>query len=61
MDVIEVATRQCDACGAPTYVYADHPNWPAALAYCAHHGTEYLPGLRSRDAIITDNRDQIAP
>lgn len=59
MTTIEVASDTCDSCGAPAFLYADHPTWPAALAYCAHHGTRYLPGLIKSDAIIDDRRDRV--
>lgn len=63
MDVIHVADDYCDACTAEArvqaFVYADHPDWPASIGYCGHHGTEYLPELTRTGATIIDMRHQV--
>ena len=58
--VIEVSTDTCDAknCGCPAYLYAKMPSGNA-LAFCGHHGTEYLPRLREQSAKIIDLRHLI--
>lgn len=56
MTTIEVDADTCDACGEHAYLYAEHPDWPISLAYCAHHGTEYLPELQACGATIIDLR-----
>lgn len=57
--VIEVSSDRCDAkdCGAKAYVFAQLA--PGPLAFCAHHGTEYMPALVTRASVIIDFRDQV--
>lgn len=60
--VVEVPTDECDACGdahTKAYVYAEHPNWAASLAYCGSHGTRYMNELRACGATIIDLRHLI--
>lgn len=61
--VVEVATDTCDACDhdahVEAFVYAEHPAWASGLAFCGHHGTEYLPRLISDGATIVDRRDLV--
>lgn len=63
MTVIEVTADSCDACPAdarvPAYVYAEHPDWTSTLAYCSHHGTQYLPELTASGAKIIDLRHRL--
>lgn len=51
----------CDArnCGARAYVFADFI--VGSLAYCAHHGTEYLPRLRKTAVDVQDYRHLVQP
>lgn len=56
MTTVNVAADTCDACGAHAYLYAEHDDWPIGLAYCAHHGTEYLPELTRCGATVIDLR-----
>ena len=57
--VIEVAGDRCDArkCGAAAYVYAEYPT--GSLAYCGHHGTEYLTRLHATAIKVIDLRHLI--
>jgi hypothetical protein len=58
--VVEVDRDECDACPhdahVQAFVYASHEGWPASLAYCAHHGTEYLQRLAEAGALVVDMR-----
>ena len=63
MDVIEVDADTCDECG-PTvkaYLYAEHDNWPASLAFCAHCGTKHLDRLIATGAHVIDLRYLVEP
>lgn len=57
--VVEVADDECDACPASAHVaaflYAELPSG-RSLSFCAHHGTEYLPGLIAQHATVVDLR-----
>lgn len=57
--VVEVAGDRCDArrCGAEAFVYAEFE--VGSLAYCGHHGTEYLPELRRTARAVVDLRHLI--
>lgn len=61
--VVEVERAECDACASEAhveaFVFASHPAWRSSLAFCAHHGTRYLPKLHADQAIIVDHRDQL--
>lgn len=57
--VIGDVSGRCDECGAKAFVFASHPSWAAALAWCAHHGSEKIDGLLSVNATIVDHRDQV--
>lgn len=61
---IEVDTDFCDACPAEAkvqaYLYAELPSG-RALAFCGHHGTEYLPNLELIHAKVIDLRHLIEP
>lgn len=65
MSVIDNAPDTCDACPAEAhvqaYVYAEHPDWPAPLAYCGSHGTRYLHELHACGATVIDLRHLITP
>lgn len=54
--IVEVAADRCDAkgCGAQAFVYATYPT--GSLAYCGHHGTEYLPRLYETAVTVIDQR-----
>lgn len=54
--VVDVAADRCDAkgCGAQAFVYATYPT--GSLAYCGHHGTEYLPRLYETAVTVIDQR-----
>lgn len=54
--VVEVAADRCDAkgCGAQAFVYATYAS--GSLAYCGHHGTEYLPRLYETAVTVIDQR-----
>ena len=45
----------CDACGARSYVFIILNNL-LELAYCAHHGTRFLPELQKVALDIDDKR-----
>jgi hypothetical protein len=55
--VVEVDADTCDGwkCGVPAFLYAEMPSG-RSLAYCGHHGTQYLPGLTAQGARIIDLR-----
>lgn len=59
--VVEVAADRCDAkgCGAQAFVYATYPT--GSLAYCGHHGTENIEGLRRTALKVIDLRHLIEP
>jgi len=52
--VVEVSADRCDTCGAQAYVYAEFTT--GSLAYCAHHGTQYLPELTRQALRVIDLR-----
>ncbi|WP_336627357.1 MULTISPECIES: DUF7455 domain-containing protein [unclassified Microbacterium] len=52
--VVEVAADTCDRCGHRAFLYAELRT--GSLAYCAHHGTEYLHRLTELGAKIVDLR-----
>lgn len=56
---VEVEADRCDArvCGAQAFVYAEYV--VGSLAYCGHHGTEYLDGLRATAVAVIDMRHLI--
>lgn len=58
--VIEPNGDRCDArnCGAAAYVYAEYPT--GTLAYCGHHGTQYLPRLHQTAIRVHDLRHLIS-
>lgn len=55
--VVEVDTDECDRCEIPVQakVYAKLPS-NRTVAYCGHHGTEYMAGLLDAGATIIDFR-----
>lgn len=55
---VEVPTDTCDACGVPAFVYVQLRTG-GTLAYCGHHGTEYMPRLVEVALVIIDHRDHI--
>lgn len=59
MDTINVTTDTCDGprCGARAYVYVQIND--RELAYCGHHGTEYMPRLTENAQVIVDLRHTI--
>lgn len=57
MDVVEVDTDTCDACGARSYVFADMH--PGSLSFCSHHGTVFLPRLHEIGATVIDLRHTV--
>lgn len=59
--VTEILVGTCDTCGAPAFLFAEHPDWLSRLAYCGHHGTKYLDGLVLAEATITDQRHLVRP
>lgn len=65
MPVIDNTGDTCDACPAEAqvqaYVYAEHPDWSAPLAYCSHHGTQYMAELIACRATIVDLRHLVQP
>lgn len=65
MTTVGDAGDTCDACPAEAqvqaYVYAEHPDWAASLAYCAHHGTQYMVELIACHADIVDLRHLVTP
>lgn len=58
---ITVDADTCDACPhaahVAAYLYVELPT--GTLAYCAHHGTQYLPKLTELGAHIIDLRHTI--
>ncbi|WP_420112741.1 DUF7455 domain-containing protein [Pseudactinotalea sp.] len=62
MNVVEVAADECDACPTSAHVraflYAEMPSGHS-LAYCAHHGTEYIDALIAQHATIVDLRHMV--
>lgn len=54
---IEVASDRCDTCGAEAFVYAELEH--GSVAYCGHHGTEYLPELTRQAITVIDLRHLI--
>jgi hypothetical protein len=63
--VVEIDTDECDACPWDAHVhaflYAMHASWASSLAFCAHHGTIYLPKLAADDAVVVDMRHMVSP
>lgn len=61
--VVEVDRDECDACPydahAEAFVYASNPSWPAALAFCGHHGTRHWDALILQGACLVDQRHRI--
>lgn len=57
--VVEVDGDRCDArrCGAAAFVFAKFET--GSLAFCGHHGTEYLPGLHRSALRVIDLRHLI--
>lgn len=57
--VVEVNGDRCDAkrCGAQAYVYAEYHI--GSLAFCGHHGGEYLHRLRATAVTVIDLRHLI--
>lgn len=49
-----IEARYCDTCNAHALVYADING--TELAYCGHHGNEYLPKLMQLGIVIIDLR-----
>ncbi|MDF2578453.1 MAG: hypothetical protein K0S49_32 [Microbacterium sp.] len=60
--VIEVDRDYCDRCdiNVPAKVYAQLPSG-RGVAYCGHHGNEYLPGLLEAGATVIDLRHADEP
>lgn len=54
---VEVGADTCDQCGHRAYLYAELRT--GSLAYCAHHGTQYLDRLILAGAKIVDLRHQV--
>lgn len=56
---------ECDACPhdahVQAFVYASREDWPASLAYCAHHGGRFMDRLVELDAHVIDMRHLLAP
>lgn len=48
-------TDRCDRCQAQAYLVAMKDKFE--LMFCAHHGTEFLAGLKSDGWDIHDERD----
>ena len=59
VSVVEVSGDRCDAkrCGAQAFVFAEFS--VGSLAFCGHHGTEYLPGLHASAVRVVDLRHLI--
>lgn len=57
---ILTALDRCDRCGAQAYIRADLINGQGALLFCAHHGREHMPKLKSV-ANIFDESDLLNP
>lgn len=55
--VVEVEKDECARCDipVPAKVYAKLPSG-RCIAYCGHHGTEYMAGLLEAGATIIDQR-----
>ncbi|MFH8248790.1 hypothetical protein ACH3VR_00300 [Microbacterium sp. B2969] len=54
------APEYCDTCAGTgarveAFVFAELPSG-RSVAYCAHHGTRYLDGLREIALVIVDHR-----
>jgi len=49
---------RCDRCGAQAYVRVTMATG-GELIFCAHHGREYSPTLRSMDAVILDETERL--
>lgn len=60
MDVVEVDADLCDTCGCRAFVYVELPKG-GSLAYCGHHGAEYLPRLNEIGATVIDLRHAVHP
>lgn len=60
MDVVQVEADLCDACGSRAFVFAELPTG-GSLAYCGHHGGEYLPKLTEIGATVIDLRHAVHP
>ena len=50
-----LATDRCDRCGSRAYLVAMKGKFE--LMFCAHHGTEFVTGLKSDGWDIHDERD----
>lgn len=60
MDVVQVDADLCDTCGCRAFVYVELATG-GSLAYCGHHGAEYIPRLNEIGATVIDLRHAVHP